>query len=175
MIEIGNSEQGLFTEVLEREFTSAMQMLREFPADRLDDRPRDCEKSARELAIGFLERERAIHHVLRGRPADRGAAAPSSLHEIVGTFEAAHRETRETLANLTAEDWGESIRGPVGLGMWDRARRGELLWLALKELIAQDSHFAVHLRLAREEQAPTSREMRSLSFATANAARTPAV
>jgi hypothetical protein len=155
MIQFANSEQGLFAEVLEREFSNSMQMLREFPPDRLDDRPRDCEKSARDLAIGFLERERTIHHVLRGRPTDR-VAPPSSLMEIVGNYEQAHRETRETLASLTTEDWGESIRGPVGLGMWDRARRGELLWLALKELIAQDSHFAVHLRLAREDEALTS-------------------
>lgn len=35
---------------------------------------------------------------------------------------------------------------PRGLAPWAHARRGELLWMALRELIRHSRHFSVHAR-----------------------------
>ena len=143
------SERELFAEVLEREFRSCSRMLRAFPTDRLDERASDCACSARELAARFVERERAMHQVLFGA-AGAGPPPGASLYEIQCRLEATHERTLAGLVALTEAGWRETVPAPAGLGIWDRARRGELLWLALKDLIRDDAHFALHLRLARQ-------------------------
>jgi hypothetical protein len=92
-------------------------------------------------------------YVLRGRTAGIGAPAPDSLHGILTEYEDAHGATRVAFAQLTKEQWREQIRGPAGLAGWERGRRGELLWMAWKELAHHVAHFAVHLRVARQEDA----------------------
>lgn len=153
MVEVVSTERSLLADVLEREYRNALRMLNAFPAHRLADRPPDCQRSARELAWAFVERERLMLYVLRGRTAGIGERAPDSLHAIVTEYESVHRESRAALARVTREQWQESIRGPVGLTGWERGRRGELLWMAWKELVHHVAHFACHLRMARQEEA----------------------
>ena len=92
-------------------------------------------------------------YVLRGRTTGIGAPVPETLHGILSEYEDAHRESRAAFARLTREQWQEQIRGPAGLSGWERGRRGELLWMSWKELVHHVSHFAVHLRVARQEDA----------------------
>jgi len=153
MVQVVNQELRLAAEMLEREFRNAHRMLRSFPAERIEDRPPDCSRSGRELAWAFVERERRLLYVLRGRTAELGTSAPESLLDIQAEYENAHRETRAALAVFTEQQWNEVIRGPAGLGGWERARRGELVWMSWKDLVHHTAHFAVHLRLARQDDA----------------------
>jgi hypothetical protein len=146
-------ERQLLTGALEREYRNALRMMRSFPAERADDVPADCSRSGRDLAWGFVERERLLHYVVRGRMGMLGETAPADLSAILLFYEAAHRETSEALIVLTARQWEEVIRGPAGIGVWERGRRSELLWMAWKDLVHHGAHFAVHLRLARQKDA----------------------
>jgi hypothetical protein len=147
------SERQLLTEALEREFRNVCRMMRAFPAERAEDRLADCPRSARELAWAFVERERRLHSLLRGRPGDAFEPAPRSLYDIRVAYEDAHRETSRALSRLTPKDWGEAIHGPPEIGAWERGRRGEQLWTAWKELVHHGAHFAVHVRAARQASA----------------------
>jgi hypothetical protein len=147
------SERRLLLEVLEREFRSAVRMMRVFPPDRLDQHPTDCPLTARQLAWRFVEWERLVHYVLLGRTSGTALPAPGSMFEIVRAYEATHRETRAALLRMSQARWLETIRGPVSADRWERGQRGELLWMAWKELTLQGEHFAAHLRLARAEEA----------------------
>jgi len=153
MVHAEYHERQLLTGALEREYRNALRMMRSFPAGHADDVPADCSRSGRDLAWGFVERERLLHYVVKGRMGTLGETAPADLSTILLFYEAAHRETSEALIALTARQWEEVIRGPAGIGVWERGRRSELLWMAWKDLVHQGAHFAVHLRLARQEDA----------------------
>jgi hypothetical protein len=51
-----------------------------------------------------------------------------------------------SLAGLTPAQWGEVVPAPRGLSTWSQARRGELLWLALRELLRHSRHLSLHVR-----------------------------
>jgi len=153
MVHTGSSERQLLTAVLEREFHNTVRMIRAFPAGRADERTADCPHTARELAWAFVQRERLMHYVLLGRMGQTDAPAPRSLYEIVVAYKEAHLETFRALTRLTPAQWSETLRGPVGAGSWERGRRGELLWMTWKELVHLGSHFAHHLRAARQAEA----------------------
>ena len=164
MVQAVTPERQLLTEALEREFGNALRMLKAYPAERLDDRPADCPRSGREMAWALVERERRMHYVLCGPAAGLDAHAPESLAAILAAYESAHHETR---AALTPAQWREPLHGPVGMGPWERARRGELLWMAWKDLVHHAAHLAVHLRLARQDDAAARGDAAAESTAVA--------
>ncbi|HPS79476.1 MAG TPA: hypothetical protein PLS53_15055 [Thermoanaerobaculaceae bacterium] len=143
----------VLAEVLEREFRNARRMLGAFPSSRLEDRPPDCSHTARELAWAFVQRERLMLYVLRGRTSDLGKPAPEQCSTILAEYDEAHRESRRAIARLSPEQWRERISGPAGLQGWETASRLDLLWSAWKELVHHVAHFAVHLRVARQAEA----------------------
>jgi hypothetical protein len=144
------SERALFSEIFEREFESWRRRLSSFPVDHADDRLTDCPCTARELAARLLERQRTLLDIVGGSGARIAPGRGASPSEMLGLYESAHAETRRMLAALSDTQWQETIASPVGLVLWERARRGELLWLGLKDLIRQGAHFGVHLRVARD-------------------------
>jgi hypothetical protein len=146
------SERRILMEVIERDTRMAMRMLRAFPRERADVPPLDCPHTARELAWRFVAWERLVHYLLIGRSAASGTP-PATMTEIIPAFESAHAETRLALLRMSHERWVEIIHGPVTNEVWERGRRGDLLWMAWKALVHHGEHFAAHLRLAREEDA----------------------
>jgi len=136
-----------YTQVLAHEFKKVVRMVRAFPPERFDERATGCGESARELAAGFVYRVRAVDDLAcasmgllsLSRPAfrDRG--------ELLLELETAFLFAHTALASLSAAQWAELIPDPVGLAVGQRSRRGELLWLALRDLIAHDRHFARHM------------------------------
>lgn len=172
MVYVESSERQLLTGVLEREFRNAVRMMRAFPAAHVDDIPNDCSRSGRDLAWAFVERERLMHYVVRGQMGAMGQPAPPTLHDILTAYEDAHHETRTALLRLSPELWSETIRGPAGIGVWERGRRGELLWMAWKDLVHHSTHFAAHLRAARQADIASSAALRPALYApTAGASK----
>lgn len=152
MVESRAPERQLLYELLERESRNVARMLRAFPPGRMEQRVPGCPCSAREMAWSFVVRERLLHYLLAGRMMGAEAEAPRSFPEVVGAYEESRRHTRALLAALTSQRWAEVLRAPVGPGRWEQASRGELLWKSWKEIAHHASHFALHLRRAREDE-----------------------
>jgi hypothetical protein len=55
------------------------------------------------------------------------------------------------LTRMPAARWGDVMEAPTALTPWRQARRGELLWLALREMVYHYRHFALHLKSARPD------------------------
>ena len=135
-----------YTQMLAHELKKIVRMLRAFPLERFDERELGCVDSARELALGFVHHVRRIDEIAY----DRGGALPQpgvrSRGEILLELETAYLGAHTALLTLPATRWGDVVAAPPGLSHWRQARRGELLWLALRELIRHDRHFALHMR-----------------------------
>jgi len=146
-----HSERQAYVEVLEHEVKKVVRMIRAFPADRLERRDPDCARSARELAAEFVTRVWQIEELTYGRVAAPFAAASRTRADILLELETAAMSAVASLSSLPSSRWGEVVEAPPALQPWRQARRGELLWRSLREMVRHDRHFALHLRAARHD------------------------
>ena len=137
-----------YTQVLAHELKKVVRMLRAFPVERFDTREASCGVSARELAMGFVHHVRRIDEIAYGCGTHGMRTAMPSRGEILLALESAFLGAHAALASLPPSRWGEVVPAPAGFLSVRHARRGELLWMALRELIRHDRHFALHLSCA---------------------------
>jgi len=134
-----------YTQVLAHEFKKVVRMVRAFPAERFDERSTGCGESARELAAGFVHRVRTIDDLAYAGAGPLSRPVFRTRGELLLELETAFLGAHTSLAGLSAAEWAELIPSPAGLAVGERSRRGELLWLALRDLITHDRHFARHM------------------------------
>jgi len=135
-----------YAEILAHELKKTVRMLRAVPAERFDVREAGCGASARELAMGVVRHVRRIDEIAYGGGARPFRPDVPSRGEIMLELETAFLGAQAALAMLPSARWAEVIPAPIGLPAIRQGRRGELLWLALRELIRHDNHFAAHVR-----------------------------
>jgi hypothetical protein len=104
--------------------------------------------SARELAMGFVHHVRRIDEIAYGSGTYPMRTRVPSRGEILLALESAFLGAHAALASLPPSRWAEIVPAPAGFTPVRHGRRGELLWLALRELIRHDRHFALHLSSA---------------------------
>jgi hypothetical protein len=165
------SERQAYAEVLEHEVKKVLRMLRRFPAERFERLTPACGASARELAGGFVPHVRLIHELIGGPRSEDGARATGTRAGIMLDLEATYLGAYLALDAMPPFRWNEVIPAPTGLSPWRQARRGELLWLALRGLARHGHHFAFHLRSAgvAEARGASAHELAPLESVTAGA------
>ena len=135
-----------YAQVLAHELKRVLRMLRAFPLERIDAREPGCGESARELAMGVVRHVRRIDEIAYGFATHPMRTAVPSRGEILLALESAFVGAHAALATLPAARWADVIPAPIGFSTLRQARRGELLWLALRDLIRHNHHFALHAR-----------------------------
>jgi len=138
--------QRAYLQVLEHQLKRVLQTLRGFPADRLDERRKGCAASLRELAAEFVNRVHRIDEIAYGRPILRPQIERRSRVEILLDLETAYLGARAVLVAMPPARWAELVPAPAGLAPIVQARRGELLWFALRDLIRHHRHLTLHTR-----------------------------
>ena len=135
-----------YAEILAHELKKTVRMLRAVPAERFDAREAGCGASARELAMGVVRHVRRIDEIAYGGGVRPFRPDVPGRGEILLELETAFLGAQAALAMLPVERWREVIPAPIGLPAIRQGRRGELLWLALRELIRHDHEFHAHVR-----------------------------
>ena len=145
------SERQAYLEVLLHESKKVVRMVRAFPVHSLHHRHPDCGMTAIDLAGAFVRHVRRIEELASGRPAGSPFAAERTRGGLLMEFELALESTCSVLTRQSAERWADVIDAPADLAPWRQGRRGELLWMALRELSRHSRHFARHLSDSRED------------------------
>jgi hypothetical protein len=135
-----------YAEILAHELKKTVRMLRAVPTERFDAREAGCGASARELAMGVVRHVRRIDEIAYGGGARPFRPDVPSRGEILLELETAFLGAQAALSTLPTARWAEVIPAPIGLPSLRQGRRGELLWLALRELIRHDHQVAAHVR-----------------------------
>jgi hypothetical protein len=135
-----------YDQVLANEVKQVVRKLRSLPLTRLDDRRSGCGRSLRDMAEGFVTRLRRIDAVACGHAREPVPAGPRPRGVILMDVETSYLGAHASLAAMTPAQWGEVVPAPRVASNWDQARRGELLWLALRDLIRHHRHFSLHVR-----------------------------
>jgi hypothetical protein len=135
-----------FDQVLTNEIRKVIRALRAFPIGRLDERGSSCGRTPRELAEGFVTRLQRISKLANGHVAEHAVTRARPRGAILMDLEIAFIGAHSSLEAATPAQWSEVIPTPRGLSPWHQARRGELLWLALHDLMRHHHHFTLHAK-----------------------------
>lgn len=143
------TEKETFLKTWEREFQTTLKVLKAYPADKLDLKPHERSRSARELAWTFVVEENVIHGVIKGQIDFQNIPEPpATLREILTTYENTHKEMVKKVNGLSGEDFHTSIKFPVGPKQMGDVRRGDIFWMMVMDSVHHRGQFSVYLRMA---------------------------
>lgn len=143
-----------FLRTYEREHAITMRVLRAFPADKLDFRPHELAKTARELAWVFvLERglgEAVFANAFADGPPQGGAASPEPPNNwagILDAIEGAHRKFGTVVQASSDADLAGQVKFFVAPKTLGDVSRMEFAWFLLHDEIHHRGQFSVYLRM----------------------------
>jgi len=127
------------------EFATTIKVLRAYPEDKLEMRPAEKSRTARELIVTFIREEFVCRGAMRGdlSLADSPKSIPDGLHEMLEMLNQIHNEVQETIAQAGDEQLSRIIDF---YGFQIRAI--DALWAELHDQIHHRGQFSVYLRLA---------------------------
>ena len=142
-----------FLDTYEREHATTVKVLRAYPADRLDLRPHEKCKTARELAWVFFI-ERGLGKAVFNDPLEELMAGgappepPATMDEIIAALESAHREFAELVRSTSDADMAGKVRFFTGPGTISEISRMQWCWFLLHDEIHHRGQFSIYLRMA---------------------------
>ena len=148
-----HSAKQQFLDAYEREHATTMRVLEAYPRDRLDLRPHEQCKTARELAWVFVLERGLGTMVYNDAFADQGPSGeppppPESWDELLAALAEAHREFRELVASTPDEELNRKVRFFTGPRTMGEISRLEWLWFLLSDEIHHRGQFSIYLRMA---------------------------
>lgn len=142
-----------FLRAYEREHAITMRVLRAFPADKMDFRPHELSKSARELAWVFVS-ERGLGTMVfdnafaNGMPSGGAPEAPHDWEAILAALEKSHREFGDKVRSMTDEQLAGQVRFFTAPKTMGDVGRLEFAWFLLHDEIHHRGQFSIYLRMA---------------------------
>jgi uncharacterized damage-inducible protein DinB len=144
------TEKEMFLQTWEREFQTTLKVLKAYPANRLDLKPAEKSRSAKELLWTFaLEEKVFVTGAITGQfDFQNVPKAPATLDEIVSTVEQAHKENVEKVRSLSDEDFEKTVKFMVAPKQVGDVRRGDMFQFLLSDMIHHRGQLSVYLRMA---------------------------
>jgi len=129
----------------EFEFTTTMRVLRAYPEDKLEMRPAEKSRSARELVKTFVAEEYVCGAAMRGVPigAKAGQSFPDNLNDLLETLDQIHKDVQNLIAQA-----GDETMDRVTDFYGHQLSVLQVLWAELHDQIHHRGQFSVYLRLA---------------------------
>ncbi len=144
------TEKERFLQVWEQEFQTTLKVLKAYPANRLDLKPAEKSRSAKELLWTFaLEEKVFVTGAITGQFDFQNVPnAPATLDEIVSAVEQAHKENVEKVRSLSDEDFERTVKFMVAPKQVGDVRRGDMFQFLLSDMIHHRGQLSVYLRMA---------------------------
>jgi uncharacterized damage-inducible protein DinB len=144
------TEKEMFLQSFQREVQTTLKLLKAYPPAKLELKPSDKSRTARELAWVFVGEQMLADQAMKGKVdfTKPGPPAPGSLNEIISTFEKTSRETVTKVTSASEEDLNKLVQFPIGPGKMGDFRRADLLWMLLHDQIHHRGQLSVYIRLA---------------------------
>jgi uncharacterized damage-inducible protein DinB len=127
------------------EFATTMKVLGAYPEDKLDMKPAEKSRTARELIVTFIREEYVCRGAMRGdlRRADSPQSIPDGLHDMLEMLNQIHNEVQEMIAQAGDEQLNKIIDF-----YGHQLRAIDALMAELHDQIHHRGQFSVYLRLA---------------------------
>jgi uncharacterized damage-inducible protein DinB len=136
-----------------REHATTMRVLRAYPKDKLDLRPHEMSKTARELGWLFVGERHLGTFALKGgfssgSMPERMPPAPESWDDLLKGLEDAQADWVKTIRDFSDEELNETVMFFIGPKTLGDVRRLDFLWFMLMDEIHHRGQFSIYLRMA---------------------------
>ncbi|HWN97645.1 MAG TPA: DinB family protein [Blastocatellia bacterium] len=137
--------KGQILNVRKFEFATTIKVLGAYPEDKLEMKPADKSRTARELIVTFIREEYVCRGAMRGdlRRADSPQTIPDSLVDMLDMLDQIHNEVQDMIAQADDEQLNRMIDF-----YGHQIRAIDALWAELHDQIHHRGQFSVYLRLA---------------------------
>lgn len=144
------SERDQFIQTWEREFQTTLKVLKAYPADKLDLKPAEKSKSARDLLFVFANEQHFFSQILDGALDFTSSAPqpPATLEEIVSATEKGNAALVARINAMPDASFNESVVFPVAPKTMQPVRKMNLSWMMLMDSIHHRGQLSVYIRLA---------------------------
>jgi uncharacterized damage-inducible protein DinB len=144
------TEKEIFLQAWEREFQTNLKILNALPSNKLDLKPSIHSQTARDLAWSIVEEEKELigggvmgHVDLENIP-----KAPSTLQEIITTYQRVHNENVQKVKALNETDFNKMVKGFNSPKFRGDVRRADILWGGLMDEIHNRGQLSVYVNIA---------------------------
>ncbi len=144
------SEKDMFLQTWEREFKTTLNVLKAYPHDKLDMKPSEKSKSARDLAFVFTGEQGIVDMVLKGKIDFSGPSpsAPKTIQELITSYEQSVAANMSRVKEMSDADYNSMIGWYVAPKTPGQVRKADVLWVTLMDMVHHRGQMSVYLRLA---------------------------
>jgi len=144
------TEKDMFIQTWEREFQTTLKVLKAYPTNKLELKPHERSRSAKELAWTFVLEEKVFcNGCITGKfDFENLPQPPATLQEILTEYEKSHEQMVSKLKQLPEENLNTAIKFMVAPKQMGDVRRGDLLWMMVMDKVHHRGQFSVYLRMA---------------------------
>jgi len=142
------SEKEMITQQLDQEIQTTLKVLRAYPEGKLDLKPSEKSRTARELAWTLVSDTKMFSGALDGPINFQGLPKPpQSLKEIIAALEESRKELLGKLGSLPEQHLQKTVKFPVGPKQMGDVPLGAFGWGVIKDHVHHRGQFSVYLRL----------------------------
>ncbi|MBI4548479.1 MAG: hypothetical protein HY707_10885 [Ignavibacteriae bacterium] len=144
------SEKEMFIQTWEREFQTTLKLLKEYPAHKLELKPAEKSRSAKDLAWTFVLEENAlVGGAIKGNiDFQNMPKPPGTLQEIISKYEQSHQENVQKVKNLPDDEFNKTMKFFTGPKQMGDVRKGDVFWTGVMDTVHHRGQFSVYLRMA---------------------------
>ena len=142
-----------FADTYERESATTVRVLRAYPEDKLDFRPHEMSKSARELAWLFVMEQGMLETALTtgfdwSKPQPKPPAPPATMREIADALEAGQRRVVQRVRETPEDELPRTVSFFTGPRQTGDYHTKSFLWFMLHDQIHHRGQLSVYVRMA---------------------------
>ncbi len=144
------TEKDMFLQTWEREFQTTVNVLKAYPNDKLDVKPSEKLRTARDLAWVFVGEQGIVDMAVKGKVdfTGHGPSAPNTMNEIITAYTAAVKGNMERVKAMSEADYNSMMGWFIGPNKPGQVRRADVLWITLMDMVHHRGQFSVYLRIA---------------------------
>ena len=137
-----------FVTTWENEFRTSLRVFAAFPAERLDYRPHEVSKTARELMWVIADEEREpVDGCLKVKFAWAMRKPPKTKDALVREYKKSHQKMVKKVKQAGENLFLKKLDFPVGKGKMGEVSGRDVLWSMLHDQIHHRGQLSVYLRL----------------------------
>jgi uncharacterized damage-inducible protein DinB len=134
----------------EREYQTTSKVFKAYPEGRLDFKPHELSRTARELAWTIISEEQIFVNGAISGKFDFGHSdpPPSTMKDIVSAYEKKHAENVGKVKGMSDADLNKTVKVLVARGTLADVRSIDTIWGAIMDNIHHRGQFSIYLRMA---------------------------
>ncbi len=144
------TEKDMFIQTWDKEFQTTLRVFKAYPPEKLDLRPAEKLRTARELAWVICADEMFVMGAIAGKIdfSQKQPPAPATMKEIISSFENIHKQNMKQIQTMTPEQFKRTLKFPVGPKKMGDVPAMDLCWLTVFDSVHHRGQFSVYLRIA---------------------------